>query len=772
MKLYRKLTALCLSAALAAGMAITASADVSPVRVVVNGETASNSAYINSDWRTMVPVETAEAMGIAYTVEGDSVTFTANGISQTYTAGSAAGDTVATLVDGTLYVPFYHLAQTFGFQVSWDSAAKAASAVSSVQPSEPDAETAVDLDSITALEIDWTQAAQLPLTGYFTKSFEDGRSVKVYISEEASIRTYITVVAVPDGVSTRAFLEDEGWLALADQKGEALFVLEPGADGWGSAAEESAYLEEAIAFLKSGSNANKVGVFSTFGEFYLVGYGKGAAPLEMWAAQNPIFVISQAYLDGESVGKAELERAGASKEYDGVVSGNGYTPIENLDEVIQKIGISGRITAADVPVPSWFVNYDGEAENIDYWKAANDTVSAGEDGAFYQDINSDAYQTEYANKQILKENSNARHGISQVRVSQGHVDAGELYAFLSVYTRYDNSLGYSNAMNYRLDYTAARVAAQQEAKDGRVKSVLSDGTEIWGQGSVTIPNHGTVQVGVIAFADDNGDGKADPREYLVYIPQGFEGEKLPIMYVYPGNTQSDVIFFDSTSWMQVAEEKGIVLAFICESYSSPVAITHLSPLEFLAAINTVMEEEIDGKYAKLDFTRIYASGQSMGSMYVQDIARSAPENFAAVATTSGIVASGTPIAAAPGSGNMIPAAMICGQGDNMTMTPDLWGSELSSEWASYLLEVNGAKGLTEYDSVDELVLGRTNMYTWLNSDEIPVFQWGQTLLRPHNCYPSDMWILWDFVEHYRLAEDGTRYYSASAFAQDDAVKIS
>ena len=128
MKLYRKLAALCLTAALAVGMAATASAASGPVKVTVNGQTASTAAYINDDWRTMVPAEVADAMGIAYTVEGDSVTFTANGIAQTYTAGSAAGDTVATLVDGTLYVPFYHLAQTFGFQVSWDSAAGGASA--------------------------------------------------------------------------------------------------------------------------------------------------------------------------------------------------------------------------------------------------------------------------------------------------------------------------------------------------------------------------------------------------------------------------------------------------------------------------------------------------------------------------------------------------------------------------------------------------------------------------------------------------------------------
>ena len=30
----------------------------------------------------------------------------------------------------------------------------------------------VDLDTITALEKDWTQAAQLPLTGWFTKNID------------------------------------------------------------------------------------------------------------------------------------------------------------------------------------------------------------------------------------------------------------------------------------------------------------------------------------------------------------------------------------------------------------------------------------------------------------------------------------------------------------------------------------------------------------------------------------------------------------------------
>ena len=100
----------------------------------------------------------------------------------------------------------------------------------------------------------------------------------VYISEEASIRSYFTVIAVPNGVDTQQFLEDEGWIDLMDQKGEALFVLEPGAEGWGHAAEEKAYMDAAIAFLKSGNNEAGINVFSTFGEFYLAGYGEGAAP--------------------------------------------------------------------------------------------------------------------------------------------------------------------------------------------------------------------------------------------------------------------------------------------------------------------------------------------------------------------------------------------------------------------------------------------------------------------------------------------------------------
>ena len=63
MKLFRKLAALSLTAALSAGMVLPASAASAP-SVQVDGGTVDTSAYINADSRTMVPVTIAEALGL------------------------------------------------------------------------------------------------------------------------------------------------------------------------------------------------------------------------------------------------------------------------------------------------------------------------------------------------------------------------------------------------------------------------------------------------------------------------------------------------------------------------------------------------------------------------------------------------------------------------------------------------------------------------------------------------------------------------------------
>ena len=399
--------------------------------------------------------------------------------------------------------------------------------------------------------------------------------------------------------------------------------------------------------------------------------------------------------------------------------------------------------------------------------------NADGEGVYRQDKDSDAIQTAFANAQLP---ASERYGISQVKVSSETPSAAEIYAFLSVYTRYDNTFAYSNALTYRLDYTSARVAAQQAAKAGQVQKTLSDGTQILAQEDVAIDGHGTVQVGVIAFSDNSGDGLWDPREYIAYVPDGFEGKELPVLVIYPGNSQTDSIFMDSTLWWQVADKEGIVLAFVCETYSaSPSSVSHADSDKFYNSLMAVLEETIDGTYADLDFTRIYGSGQSAGSMATQGFVRTNPEFYAAAASTSGLAVPDGTSQLPEGAGGAMPDFVITGQSDLDNLMPDLWGSEMANEWITYLFDVNNMPDaqIGTADDEHEFINDRTKVYTWENSDGVPMVKYGYTLLRAHNCSPYEMPILWDFMEHFSFekAEDGTitRYYSASAFERDDSV---
>ena len=122
---------------------------------------------------------------------------------------------------------------------------------------------------------DYTRANKLPreMTGYWTKSFDIAgttRTAKAYISPETPIRSYYTVIAVPDGVDTAEFLRGRPRGVRSRTSGkEGLFVLEPGPDGWGDTEDEAAYLEAAMSFYQNNR------YFSIFGLHYLVGYGGG-----------------------------------------------------------------------------------------------------------------------------------------------------------------------------------------------------------------------------------------------------------------------------------------------------------------------------------------------------------------------------------------------------------------------------------------------------------------------------------------------------------------
>lgn len=60
------------------------------------------------------------------------------------------------------------------------------------------------LDNAPIPDYNYTRANKLPLTGYFEKSFNVNgvtRTAKIYISADAPIRAFFTVIAIADGIT-------------------------------------------------------------------------------------------------------------------------------------------------------------------------------------------------------------------------------------------------------------------------------------------------------------------------------------------------------------------------------------------------------------------------------------------------------------------------------------------------------------------------------------------------------------------------------------------
>ena len=104
--------------------------------------------------------------------------------------------------------------------------------------------------------IDTTLGNVLPVTGYYVEQVTVNgvaRTTKVYIPERMPIRGYFTIVSVPDGWNTEDFLVRSGWIDIANERAEGLFILEPdqSTGQWGDVAVESAYITEALEVMEA-----------------------------------------------------------------------------------------------------------------------------------------------------------------------------------------------------------------------------------------------------------------------------------------------------------------------------------------------------------------------------------------------------------------------------------------------------------------------------------------------------------------------------------------
>ncbi|KUL29698.1 hypothetical protein ADL15_26685 [Actinoplanes awajinensis subsp. mycoplanecinus] len=561
---------------------------------------------------------------------------------------------------------------------------------------------------------DYSRANKLPreMTGYWTTSFDVGgteRTAKVYISAETPIRSYFTVIAVPDGVDTAEFLRSSGWRAVADQRQEALFVLEPGPSGWTGAEPEAAYVAAALGFYQANN------YFSIFGESYLVGYGTGAPALEAWAVANPLKVIAQAYVDSPGLSDTYLASY-ASREYDGQTA---YTPVE--------FPAGFRLVRyAETVLPTWYITPDARrvAASLAYWKRANDTVAAGR----HDRVLGTVHRQRPGSNRWMTSHAGA---VSTVAVQPHRATTGQIVAFLTGYTRYENSFAYGNQLYERADFRRLGIEVHTMQVAGYV------------------------------------------REYLVYRPRSAR-RKAPVLFVWPGDSQTDKVFVDATQWWKVADREGVVLVVVCEQYSrTSVVVSHRDSLTFFRRLRDTITARYD-----VDPTRFYSTGHSAGSGVTQNLAIAFPEYFAAVASSSFPAA---PNAAGtvtldgvtyPARRQKIPNYLIYGYGDIQGFVGTLWDDtpNQTDSWARYHLGVDGLT-LADVDTVAGRRSGfhdRFQTWTWYDtSARVPILKLTRNLYRSHNTTAEEPPLLWAFLEHYsgETAADGTvtRYYSPSGF---------
>lgn len=554
------------------------------------------------------------------------------------------------------------------------------------------------------------------------------RTSKVFIPEGAPIRSYFTVISVPDGWKTEDFLVKSGWMDIASERKEGLFVLEPdqSTGKWGSVDAEGEYITAALKVMEERK------FYSTHGVHYMAGYGSGGTALQNYVANNPLSVISTVFIDTEDLNN--LEEIGAQQ----------FTFSPKFSET----GLDSRFTSVsynEVPLPVWFVNQ--KASNISnllsYWKGANDVVQPERNG------NGVGNQ-----KGVLESNRNGGFGevysqredsnrittwysdpVSKVALLEKKVRyedkqfTRQVYQFLSYYTRYDNTTVFGNVLGVRPNYEKLGI-------DIKNMTVIESDGQVWN------------------------------REYMVYVPKNSNKiypEGAPAVYVFPGGSQPNRLFFDATRWWEIADKYGFIIVVPCSQYSANPD----TPLETRwNYLNTDLDKraddfefvkkliaQVDSDY-NTDPNRRYAAGHSNGFMFGNAIGYRMPEYFTAIA---GSGATSNPISDSASS--VLPIHVNWGENDNSSYNLSQPGNLRNV--VSYWLDRNGLGHIDAPTDVEYGIgmLQRTTMYSWANEQDIPLVQYSVTAARNHNVSVDSLWTFWEeWFSKWTKDKEGNLYY--------------
>jgi poly(3-hydroxybutyrate) depolymerase len=607
--------------------------------------------------------------------------------------------------------------------------------------------------------------------GYFTWSVTVGggsREIEVYIPKGARQREFWIGITLPAGVQSNKFLGDAGWFGVADEGLACLLIMKPGASGaWGDPTTELAYVQAAMATLVS-SGAH----YSAMTYHYVVGYGAGAAALQLYAASNPLSMISQVYVDAsaDAAYNALLNTAG-NTQIGATLQPNhmdfaGYLDI-NGNPVTQQRTFAAQYRR-DVPIPTWFVGNTAPSL-LSYWASVNDSAIVPASDPDYGQI---YWQEKEVSNAIATAGSDVR---SQVAVKSGTVRLDDpaitrnIYRFLTQYSGYDNNSVYGHFITRRLDYKQAIAAGNMVYKD-----------HMW-------------------------SGSTTQQTYIVYVPPSVKSnysltKPAPVVFCTHGAGQTAFVFMEATDIKELANKYG----FIAVTYDTTTVayVTDLVPM---------VMQDCRTLGVAADSTRLYVYGQSAGGGAVTSFARDEGlvATFAAFGHTSGVFPAVTPTA----STKLVPLYMTYGEYDYWPMkfgpvgagdwrgsqstgagvgqssltanAQNYWltrliGRTLAQEVATptYALADGISASLVPQNTSINLILkptataNRYRTYTWTRNG-VPLFVYGQSYGRGHNQIPGDVAKIWEdwFSKWQRGTQAGTLLYWKDGVGVGESVVL-
>ena len=188
---------------------------------------------------------------------------------------------------------------------------------------------------------------------------EDTRSYYLFIGRSFLVANPVVFVYGPDGVDTKTFAEQSGWLEVSRKHGFVLVFPEAEKGTWDLEGEKD------TKFWGKLKNISDIRYQPHNTRQYIAGYGTGAAMAERAVLTNPEFFGGIALIEPTELGKELLEREGAktAPEYNKYIEVLGDRPPITVKEAEQNIMI---------------VSSDKEslAETVDFWRG---TGKSGEE---------------------------------------------------------------------------------------------------------------------------------------------------------------------------------------------------------------------------------------------------------------------------------------------------------------------------------------------------------------------------------------------------------